>query len=357
MVDGHVHPLRVGDGDHLLGILDAVNACQAGLACQDEDSATNNNPVGFLLKKKAPKRCYLLAGLEHSGILFPSRSSLLPAKQAERLFAAGADGFKLLAAKPTMRKKLGLPLNSSYFRGFFDFCAHHGIPLLCHVADPEGFWDPAGLPDWARAQGWGYDSSFPSKEALYEEMEEVLVRHTGLRVVLPHFYFLSDDLERAARLLDRFPGVFLDLAPGIELYYNLSRNIVSSKRFFLEYAERILYGTDILSAHSKGEACKRAGLVCRFLIGSETFRIPDGADFLLGPSADGLIEGLSLPQESLKKIFQENFHRLFGSYPRPLNEALAREECGRLAQIEAEVSGLPVEETEAAMALLNMNST
>ena len=41
--------------------------------------------------------------------------------------------------------------------------------------------------------------------------------------------FLSADLGRAARLLADHPNVSLDLAPGIELYYNLSRDPARSR--------------------------------------------------------------------------------------------------------------------------------
>ena len=163
-IDGHVHPLHVSEMPHLLAVLDAVQAEQAGLACQDEDRITTCNPAGFILKARAPRRIFLLAGLEHSSRLFGVEAGLDPASQAERMTAAGADGFKLLAAKPTGRKRLGLPLNSPYFCGFFERCAIHGRPVLCHVGDPEEFWIPSRLPGWARRMGWGYDATFPKKE-------------------------------------------------------------------------------------------------------------------------------------------------------------------------------------------------
>jgi len=62
------------------------------------------------------------------------------AEQAERLAALGADGFKLLEAKPTSRKWLGLPVDGPYFRGVLRArrAARSAAPLAHRR--PEEFW-------------------------------------------------------------------------------------------------------------------------------------------------------------------------------------------------------------------------
>jgi len=350
LIDGHVHVHRVRETEGLFAVLDATNAVQAGIACQYEDLATNTNPAGIVLKAQDPDRFYLLAGLEHAGLLCGADAALPPAEQAGLLYALGGADIKLLASKPTGRKRLGVPVDGPYFEPFFKACETLDMPLLWHVADPEEFWEPDQLPAWAREQGWGYDASYASKEDLYRETENVLERHPGLRVVLPHFYFLSAHLDRAAAILERFPGVHFDLAPGIELYYNLSRDVGRSRDFFVRFSDRILFGTDILSKHSVTEARHRAGIVFRFLSMDETFRVPAGADFLLGPPEDGIIRGLNLPEEARHNILQANFHRIYGASPRLLDTPLAKDECMRLADIESEVGGCPIDQTEGSQA-------
>ena len=350
LVDGHVHVRRVGETENLTACLDASNAVQAGIACQYEDLTTNTNPAGIVLKSRHPDRFYLLAGLEHAGLSYDSGPALPPAEQVSLLHALGADGIKLLASKPTGRKRLGGPVNGPYFEPFFRECEERDMPLLWHVADPEEFWEPERLPVWAREQGWGYDDSFASKEELYREAESVLERHPGLRVVLPHFYFLSADLYRSEAFLTRFPGAHFDLAPGIELFYNLSRDIERSRDFFIHFSGRILFGTDILSGHSVQESRYRAGIVYRFLAGDEVFHVPEGADLLLGPPEDGAIRGLSLPEDALNDILRANFRRIYGPSPRPLDLGQARAECLRLAAIESEVVGCPLDRSEGVQA-------
>lgn len=348
MIDGHVHVRGVEDSADLAARLDATNAVQAGIACQYQDLAFNTNPAGFVLKAEHPGRFFLLAGLEHAGLLYGADAALPPAEQAGLLHAMGADGIKLLASKPTGRRRLGVPVDGPYFEPFFKTCEALNMPLLWHVADPEEFWEPERLPAWAREQGWGYDSSYVSKEDLYQETEHILERHPELSVVLPHFYFLSADLPRAESFLTRFPGAHFDLAPGIELFYNLSRDVDRSRDFFIRFGGRILFGTDILSEHTIAEARNRAGIVYRFLAGAEAFRVPAGADFLLGPPEDGIIRGLNLPGDTLHDILQANFQRIYGGTPRPLDTDRARMECLRLAAIEAEVRGRPIDQTEGS---------
>ncbi len=350
-IDGHVHIRRVRHAAHVSAILDATHAAQAGIACQYEDLVTNTNPAGMVLKARQPERFFMLAGIEHSCLLFKAQDSLALSQQPACLQDLGADGIKLLASKPTQRRRLGQPVDGPYFRGFFQACEQLGMPLLWHTADPEEFWEPARLPAWAQEQGWGYDADFPTKQDLYRETEGVLHRHPGLQVVLPHFYFLSADLARVADFLNRHPGALLDLAPGIELFHNLSRNRDKTRAFFIQYADRFLFGTDILSDHSLSQARHRAELVYGFLAGNESFRVPTGADFLLGSPQDGLMQGLDLPQESLDLILNGNFQRIFNPKPRPLNRKKAAQECRRLSRIEAEVRGCRIQETEGQQAL------
>ncbi|MFH2042004.1 MAG: hypothetical protein ABIJ35_05725 [Acidobacteriota bacterium] len=354
VIDGHTHIERVEEAKRFSTNLDAVRTVQAGVACQYDDSLTNSNPAGFVLKSRDPGRFYILAGLEHTSLFNKSPHSLTLQEQAKRLLSIGVDGIKILASKPTWRKRLNQPVDGPYFQEFFKICATEGLPLLWHVADPEEFWEPDRLPEWARKQGWGYDGSFPSKEDLYRESLHVLEQNPGLVVIFPHFYFLSADLDRAGSLLVDHPNVFLDLAPGIELLYNLSKNKKRSFEFLCEYSDRILFGTDIVSSHSVSEMRIRAGILQRFLTSDDSFHLPKGADPLLGKPEDGIIQGLNLPGGIVNSITIHNFRRIFGQLPKMMNIAAARDECLRLAKLEADIGGMSTEETDGHKAAVKL---
>jgi predicted TIM-barrel fold metal-dependent hydrolase len=349
--DSHVHVIKVEHVKEFSKLMDAINAEKVGLACQSDLRATNDNPAGFCLKASDPDRFYMIAGLDHSAHYYKDCDGPSLADQARNLYDIGVDGVKILAGKPNVRKRLDEPMDGPYFSDFFSVCEELDIPLLWHIADPEEFWNPSTLPQWAQNQGWGYDDSFPQKEDLYKETENVLNRHPRLRVVLAHFYFLSADLERAEKFLNKFPNACFDLAPGIEMFYNLSGQWEKARDFFCKYADRIFFGTDIMSPLSLDEACARAGIVYRFLLGEGSFKIPEEADFLLGKPVDGTIRGLALTEEAASSILQACFLRQFGESSRRLNVEAAKEECERLAIVESQLKSCTREETDGGQAL------
>jgi hypothetical protein len=187
-------------------------------------------------------------------------------------------------------------------------------------------------------------------DQLYVEVENVLRRHPRLRVIFPHFFFLSGDLPRAVALFDRFPSVYLDLAPGVEMLYNLSKDPEKAREFFIAYSSRIIFGTDIWADQPIEEAAIRAGIVRRWLETDDEFRLPDGSDFLLGPPEDGIIRGMRLPDDALADIYNANFAHIAGAEPRKLDRILAAEECERIAAERALLSTCGYPRTEALRA-------
>jgi hypothetical protein len=161
----------------------------------------------------------------------------------------------------------------------------------------------------------------------------VLERHPHLVVMFAHFYFLSADLPRATELLETFENVNLDLAPGIEYLYNMSRDAGETREFFIRWADRIVFGTDISHDMTDPESIARCGIITRWLETDDEYRVPPEVDMLLGAPEDGLMRGLALPDEVLEKIYHANYERIAGSGPRPFDAALAAEECRRLASV------------------------
>ena len=340
----------------LAEIADAVSIERANIVCTNSRNSVNANPAAFVAKAEHQGRFYVFAGLDHS-THFTEGAVRAPtlAEQVDRLKALGADGIKMIENKPTARKTLDIPVDGPYFADYFARAEETGFPILWHVNDPEEFWDPETTPSWALSRGWGYDETFVDKETLYAEVEHVLGRHPKLRIIFAHFYFLSADLPRAAELLDRFEGVSLDLAPGIEMLYNMSgdntsRNLEAARDFFVRYADRIVFGTDISSTNTVAEAKIRAGIVTRWLETDETYRVPAGADFLLGPPEDGIMRGLGLPEEVLSRVLRGNFERIAGERPKPLDVGKAREECERIAREIDAIAGGEAEDNHAAKA-------
>jgi predicted TIM-barrel fold metal-dependent hydrolase len=339
MIDSHVHLWCASDVANLDAIRQRIGFERMSVASVASRNSINDNPALYAAKAAYPDRYYAFAGLDHAA-RWSEGSVQTPslAEQVELASATGADGLKLIETKPT---HYDLPIDGDYFAPVFERVEQAGLPILWHVADPEEFWDPEKTPGWAKSKGWGYDDTWIGKETLCEQVENVLARHPRLKVIFAHFYFLSADLPRAAALFDAYPGVHFDLAPGVEMLYNLSRDPESAREFFITHADCIVYGTDVEGGATVEESAIRAGIVIRWLETDDEFRLPDGADYCLGPPEDGIICGMRLPEDALAKIYSANFERLVGARPKPLDRALALDECRRIAAEVGELGGDP----------------
>ena len=350
IIDGHVHMGTIAGEGAMLAIRQATGIGKMALASIQDPHAGTGLPQSLYMKARHADSFYVFAGLNHAEKLSEGkvRAPSL-AEQAASFARMGCDGIKMIEGKPTSRRHLNIPVTDRYFADYWACVEEQGMPVLWHVNDPEEFWDPQKIPGWAKQRHWGYGPEDAQKEDLYREVDEVLRRYPRLKIIFAHFYFLSADLARAARLLDEHPNVHVDLAPGVEMLYNISRDPEAGRDFFTRYAGRIVFGTDLASGLTVEEGRVRAGIVFRWLESGDVFRVPAGADFLLGPPEDGVIRGMSLPEEVLTRIYRENFIRLVGAEPRALDVERAIAECRRLAGIAEALSGRPAAETEAAL--------
>jgi predicted TIM-barrel fold metal-dependent hydrolase len=350
IVDGHVHMGNIAEAANLLAIRDITGIEKMNLVSIQNPEAGAGLPQSFYMKAQHPETFFVFAGLDHGAQLFPGQvTTPALAEQVDEFVALGCDGLKMIEGKPTSRRVLDIPVNAPYFADYWARVEELGLPIVWHVNDPEEFWDPDKIPGWAKSRDWGYGPEDAQKEQLYAEVDDVLARYPDLNVIFAHFYFLSADLDRAARFFDAHPNVSFDLTPGIEMLYNMSKNPDASRAFFIKYADRIVFGTDLTSRWTVTEGHVRAGIVFRWLESDDTFRVPETVDFLLGPPEDGIIRGMSLPDDVLTKIYGGNFARYAGTTPRPLDVSKAIALSERIAANAEAISGTPAAETEAAL--------
>ncbi len=344
LLDCHIH---FGHPNYLAGLINILDEQAVGkfnIVCTPHRARLSLVPDALLVKSHHPGRAYVFGGLDISPLFMaPESCGALFAAYVDQLLDMGCDGIKMIEGKPEIRKMLPIPpFDSPAYEPYWAVLEERGAPLLFHVNDPEEFWDPQLIPDWARAQGWFYgDGSFINNEDQYIEVLNVLERHPKLKVIFAHFFFLSAQLPRLAELLERFPNMCVDLTPGIEMYHNFSRDPGAARDFFLKYQERILFGTDIgakalLSTPELGieadESAVRIQVVRRFLEEEGTFQLDVDSGFLFGRFS-GPFHGLGLPEGVLKKIYSQNFERMAGSQPGALNPEAISAECERLGAL------------------------
>lgn len=310
-IDCHVHVIS-GGVEEVLALAQSQKAYGYSgsnfLSVEGMDDAAQN-ALGILFKCLDPNH-YAFGGLHY-------RFSYDFAAEAQRLYELGFDGIKMIENKPTERKRLGYAQDDPRYEGLYTRAEELGIPFLIHVNDPREFWDPARAPEWAVAAGYAYlDGSFVSYEQILKETVHMLEQHPRLRVCMAHFLFLSDDRERLRELMERFPNLYLDITAGTEMYDSFTREPEAWKRFFLDYSDRILFGTD--NCNRVDEEDRRIGdainaLERRFLTEAVRF-----------PLWDREIQGMGLPAAARERITADNFRNFVSRQPRAVDKERAR---------------------------------
>jgi len=307
IIDAHVHCFQRERLEQLVADIRYTGAKQFCTQVIAQNDGTDQWDNALHLKRQLPTEAFLFGGLDyHSAVPYE--------QQLQQLMNLGCDGLKLLIGKPDRRKALGFPLDSPNLRPMLDLAQEKQFPVLWHVGDPPEFWSEHTVPLWAKQRGWWYDSSHPTKHQIDSEMSRVFINHPQLRLILPHFFFLSDRLNDAADLLIQHPTYSLDLAPGVEMYHNFTARYDESREFFVRFADRIIFGSDF--GMSCGWHRDRGIMIRQFLETTDTFEVP--ADPAMSPDDRPPLRGLGLPRNVLQQIYCDNFRGFVGDKPRPL---------------------------------------
>jgi predicted TIM-barrel fold metal-dependent hydrolase len=126
-------------------------------------------------------------------------------------------------------------------------CGEFGIPVILHTADPSAFFEPITPanerfgelnvhPEWSFA-----DSAYPRREKLHQARNNVIAKHTTTTFIAAHFGNDAENLKELAQWLEAYPNLMVEFASRIN---ELGRQPYTSKKFFEDYQDRILFGTD-----------------------------------------------------------------------------------------------------------------
>jgi len=351
VIDAHIHLPFPSLCSQLEELTCEMNIDRVNLVSTPDMSAVNHNPAVVYYKWLHPASTYICGGLDHFSVQADlTQMSSAFANQVRALQAAGFDGLKLLESKPIARKIIDIPLDGPVYESMWAVMEKLAFPVVWHVADPEEFWDAEKCPAWVKNSGWFYgDGTYPLKETLYKEVEAVVSRHPGLKVILAHFYFLSADLPRAAAFLDAHANVCFDLTPGSEMYFNFMANPEATRWFFHRYQDRLIFGSDsgASAVEKPGQPLNRDETLGRtyfercFLEKEGPLAIPAGVAHWNRPGQE--VHGLALEPELLQKIYCENFIRLFGRDPARLKISRAVEILEKQADFMDKRAGKPVD--------------
>ena len=254
------------------------------------------------------RRFSTIGWMDWSGADSPDFSSFmkLTMERLDRLVSKGIVGFKFWKDLGlTVRDASGelIRVDDERLAPIFDRLGSLGIPVMVHIGDPEAFFLPIDATneryeELAAHPDWGFFGAQYGKDALLQQRDRVFKRHPTTTFVGAHIAENSEDLQRASAMLDACPNVLVDISARAS---ELGRQPYSARKFFLRYADRILFGADLVPE------VEMYRLYYRFLeTDDEYFEYPTHA------SRQGRwdIYGLDLPEDVLRKVYRENALKL-----------------------------------------------
>jgi predicted TIM-barrel fold metal-dependent hydrolase len=181
------------------------------------------------------------------------------------------------------------------------------LPVMIHVADPVAFFDPLDNTNerWEELHAhpdWQFPSPpFPSFMTLMNGLANLITRHSQTTFIVAHVGCYSEDLGWVSALMDRCPNFYVDISARIG---ELGRQPYSARKFFIQYADRILFGIDA------GANVDVYRLYYRFLESDDEY-----FNYNVSPvprQGRWYIYGMYLPDDVLKKVYYDNAARILG---------------------------------------------
>ena len=262
-------------------------------------------------KNAAPQRFQIFGGVDWAQ--WPAHGDRFgewAAAQLRLQAARGAQGLKIW--KPLglhvrdQHKKLVSP-DDARLDALWAAAGELRLPVMVHVADPVAFFYPLDATNerWEELHAhpdWQFPAPpFPPFLDIVNALARVVERHPQTTFIGAHVGCYAENLGWVGALLARCANFYIDFSARIG---ELGRQPYSARRFFVQYADRILFGTD------QGPDVQGYQLYYRFLeTDDEHFNYGTGE---VPGQGRWQVCGLHLPDGVLEKIYHGNARRVLG---------------------------------------------
>ena len=247
-----------------------------------------------------------------------------PKLQADLIAEAhkiGAKGIKLtktlgLYLRENVRTGKLIRVDDRRFDPMWEAVGALRMPVAIHTSDPRAFFLPIDRynerweelhahPDWSF-----HGKDFPSNMELQEARRNVTRRHPKTQFVCLHVAD-SEDLNYVSECMDSHPNMHVEFGARIG---ELGRQPRAARKFFDRYQDRIMFGTDAVPRGTQTPQQVFVDLLYeiyyRFLETDDEYF--DYAPATVPPQGRWRIYGLALPDQILRKVYNQNAARLLG---------------------------------------------
>ncbi len=264
-------------------------------------------------KHAAPETFSIFGGVDwdkwaEMGDAFPAYA----AKRLEVQKGWGAEGLKIW--KPFglhVRDQHGarVAVDDPRLAPIWDTAGALNLPVMIHVADPVAFFDPIDEtnerweeigehPDWAFT-----NPPFPPFMDIMNGLKNLVLRHSSTVFIGAHVGCYGENLGWVGQMLDACPNYFIDISARLG---ELGRQPYTARRFFLQYADRILFGSDMGPDVDGYRLCYRLLETDDEYFNYNVSEVPAQGRWYAC--------GLYLPDDVLEKVYRKNAERIFGDH-------------------------------------------
>lgn len=267
--------------DKLITVMNAANIAKTVLVGSPQELLSYQGEQGFSgydennekileIAEEYDERFYAFCTIDPSD---PSKLTKL-----QECIATGGDGLKLYNGHSFFYDE---PLDDNSMLEIYSYVEENEIPVIMHV-------------------NTGY---------YLNEFKNVLTLYPDMEVICSHFCLSSKNPSQIAELLIEYPNLYIDISFGYKEYLHdglvrISENMGVFKELFEGYSDRFVFGVTALV--TSDEEKNEDWLVDTY----QTYRdlLEKGAYTTF--HVEGRLNGLTLNDEILKKIYFENWEKI-----------------------------------------------
>ena len=214
-----------------------------------------------------------------------------------------------------IRKEGGdfLMIDDDFFTDFFQFLIQKKIPLLTHIGEPKNCWLPIDEMTTKRNRDYYtknpefhmyHHPDYPSYEALISSRDNVLKMHPDLCLIGAHLGSVEWSIDELANRFELFPNFSVDLSSRINhLQLQSIQKYEEVRNFFIKYADRLLYGSDIIDDFSLTRTALKDKIQYAY---HNDWLFFSSNQIMASNDFSGEFKGLNLPENTLKLIYYNN---------------------------------------------------
>jgi len=259
--------------------------------------------------KPYPDRFIVFTQMDWNKIDDPNFSSEMVA-QLDDAVRRGARGLKVLKDLGLgVKDKSGqfLPIDDPRLDPIWEECGRLRIPVAIHTSDPEAFFTPLDrhnerYEELNENPTWNFSGpQFPGKARLLAERNHVIEKHPHTTFIALHVANWPENLDAVSDWLNTYPNMYVEFGAREA---ELGRQPRRARKFFLDYQDRILFGTD---------SEPQEQMYANYFRWLET---PDEYFPYAGYPGQGrwMIYGMELPDAVLEKVYHKNAEKIFAQF-------------------------------------------